>query len=124
MRLGLAYALIAATVAGVTARAAADEEAEGGTHRAWSHKGQVGVHAQVGEGFRVIFPYDEAYCGSADAVCSGRAPPFLELGISYAPSKRLELLAEVRLGLTTDFKPERADADSPRQLVFAPGIKV
>ncbi len=111
-------------VVALTATARGDEEAEGGTHRAWSHKGQVGVHAQLGQGYRAIFPYGEEYCGTAQATCTGLPPPFLDLGLSYGASKSLELLLEARIGLTTDFKPERAGADSPRPVVFAPGVKI
>jgi hypothetical protein len=120
MRLGLALVL-GVLLAGEAAHA--DEEAEGGTHRSWSHKGQVGIHAQVGQGYRFIAPYGEEYCGTSGSVCTAAPPPFLDLGISYAPTRSLELLVEMRLGITTDFKPQRAGSDSPRPFVFAPGIK-
>ena len=90
---------------------------------ATSHKGQFGVHAQMGLGYRVLFPYHEEFCGIAGkSVCSGRAPFFVELGLSYGVSDSIELLADVRLGTERDFA-EGAE-QGPRALVVAPGIKV
>ena len=94
----------------------------------YSHKGQFGVHAQGGLGFRFIAPYeDDLYCGQEHdgdykRVCSERSPVTLELGTSFGVSKSLELLLEVRLGLEDDFGVSPG-VDGPSQLQFAPGVK-
>jgi hypothetical protein len=99
----------------------------------YTHKGQFGLSAQGGLGFRFIAPYDEEYCGQISndgtgdnkAVCSGLSPITLDLGASYGVSRSLELLLEVRLGLERDFAASEVSADEgPRQIAFAPGLKI
>jgi hypothetical protein len=96
----------------------------------FSHKGQVGVHAQIGTGYRVLFPYDEQYCGQTDddgspkSVCTGRSPFFLDLGLSYGITDAVELLGEVRLGLEKDFESLTGGVDGPRPLSFAAGARL
>ena len=116
--------LLMAMSAGVAG--AEDDMFDGAGQR--SHKGKLGVHAQMGTGYRGILPYDDEYCGerSSDGsseVCIGRSPLHLDVGISYATSKSLEVFLELRFGMETDFG-ETANADGPRVFHFAPGVKV
>jgi len=131
-------ALLAAGLVGLCAARAAraeDAEAAGGTRIAYSHKGQMGVHSQLGLGYRVLFPYDNStnakYCGASEpngiykSVCTGRSPVFLEIGLSYGLTRKLEAVVDARLGVETDFKAATATSgDRPRALVLAPGVKV
>lgn len=88
-----------------------------------SHKGQFGVHVQPGVGYRVLFPYNEEYCGEADkSVCTGRAPFFLDIGASYAPVPKIELLAEIRLGVEKDFSG--GGSEGPRPFAYALGLRL
>ncbi len=105
---------------------AEDREAEGGTSISYRHKGQFGIYSQIGAGYRAIFRYDtNDYCGEANkSVCTGFAPPWIELGVSYAPTNSIELITDVRFGLGDDFRPDTATAKAPHELVIAPGIKV
>src|SRR5262245_5770046 len=102
-----------------------DREATGGTDIAYRHQGQVGIYAQIGIGYRFIARYDDTvFCGKAGAaVCTGGTPPWIELGLSYGVLNSLELIADFRIGLSTDFKPDMFPGDEPRNLVLAPGIK-
>lgn len=98
----------------------------------YTHQGQFGVQGAGGFGFRFIAPYNEEYCGQVDqdnpsdpkAVCSARSPFALDLGLSYGVARSLELLFETRIGLERDFGASPSDDDGPRQLAFAPGIKI
>jgi hypothetical protein len=95
----------------------------------FSHKGQVGVHAQLGSGYRVLFPYNEEYCGqtdsdgSAKSVCTGRSPFFLDVGLSYGINDAVELIGEARLGLERDFAGVLG-TDGPRPISFAAGVRL
>src|SRR5687767_182499 len=107
----------------------ADEEADGGTRISYSHRHQLGVHAQSGVGYRVLAMYesdqDTGYCGMAmKSVCIGRAPLFMEVGLSFGVSRSVELLADFRLGLQEDFRVAGAMADKPRTFAFQPGVKL
>jgi hypothetical protein len=125
MRLALlALALLASRTA-----FAADEEADGGTKISYSHRHQVGVHAQLGGGYRVLAMYegdqDVGFCGQAGKnVCTGTSPVFLEVGLSFGVSRSVELLADFRLGLQEDFRPGGSGADAPRAIAFQPGLKI
>jgi hypothetical protein len=94
----------------------------------FSHKGQFGVHVQPGTGYRVLFPYNEEYCGQTDdnggakSVCTGRSPFFLDLGVTYSPVPYLALLAEIRLGLERDFEG-LAGQEGPRPMGYALGVR-
>lgn len=95
----------------------------------FSHKGQVGVHLQGGIGYRGLFPYDGEYCGQLKddggnkANCVSRRPFVLDLGVGYGVTRSLELFAELRVGLESDFGV-RPGQDGPRAVVLSPGIKV
>jgi hypothetical protein len=124
--LALAIALSAPALA--FAQDADDDTAEETT--LFSHKGQVGVHAQIGTGYRVLFPYDEEYCGQTDdsggtkSVCTGRSPFFLDLGLSYGITDAVELLGEVRLGIEKDFDSLGGSVDGPRPFSIAAGARL
>lgn len=103
--------------------ALADDEADGGTKRAWSHKGQFGVSVDFGTGYRSIFPYDEEWCGSTDAVCSARAPFFVDFTLTYGVTRAVELVADVRLGLEDDFQPAQLSQEAPTPISFGGGVR-
>jgi hypothetical protein len=127
-------ALVIAVLTALTGMAHAQDEAprklEGEPavrplRRDRSHAQQVGLHVQFGTGYRVLFPYDEQYCGVADkSVCTGRSPFFMDLGLSYGLSSSVELLADVRLGLEKDFSAPVGDVDGPRPLAFSFGLRL
>jgi len=125
MRSALAFSLIVCSLSLTSGARAEDREASGGTSIAYEHKGQFGIYSQVGVGYRAIFRYNtNDYCGTnGTSVCTGLAPPFIELGLSYAPLSNVELITDLRLGLTDDFRPDTVTAKAPRQLVLAPGVK-
>jgi hypothetical protein len=122
--LAMAFALSAPALA-FAQDAETDEETT-----LFSHKGQVGVHAQVGTGYRVLFPYDEQYCGQTDddgspkSVCTGRSPFFVDVGLSYGVTDAVELLGEVRVGLEEDFESLGGAVAGPRPLSFAAGARL
>jgi len=121
--------LSAALLAGSarSARADDDDDDDGATSKT-AHTGQFGLSAQIGTGYRVLFPYNEEYCGQTDdtggrkSVCTGRSPMFLDLGISYGLNYKIELLASLRLGLERDFG--EAGVDGPRARGFAAGVRI
>lgn len=111
---------------GATARA--DDAALPPTY----HKGQFGASVRVGVGLRGIATYDPSvYCGVTDSnakygyapVCTGRSPVTLGLEASYGVTAKIELLAELDLGLERDFAATPAQSDGPRALVLAPGAR-
>jgi hypothetical protein len=105
--------------------ASADDEISGGTRIAYSHEGQVGVQVALGAGYRAIFPYDgDDYCGRDAAVCYGMPPVTAEVGLSYGLSRSIELLVDVRLGITTDFQPSTSAADAPRPFAIDAGLRI
>jgi hypothetical protein len=123
MRSALAFSLLLLWQAVAHAE---DQEASGGTSISYQHKGQFGIYSQIGIGYRAIFRYDvNDYCGKAGSgVCTGMAPPYVELGVSYAPTNHIELITDVRFGLTDDFRPDTVTTKAPHEFVLSPGIKV
>jgi hypothetical protein len=114
--------VLAASVAGATSSARADEY---GIRS--SHMGQFGLSGELATGYRVLIPYNEEYCGETNsegrkAVCTGRAPFTLDLGLSYGLNPKVELLASLRLGLEQDFG--EVGANGPRARGFAAGIRI
>jgi hypothetical protein len=120
--------LAAALVAGsATSARADDDDDDDGAHSKTAHTGQVGLSAQIGTGYRVLFPYNEEYCGKTNdegraSVCTGRSPMFLDLGLSYGLNYKVELLASLRLGLERDFG--EAGVDGPRARGFSAGVRI
>jgi hypothetical protein len=113
-------ALLAITAVAPPGLAHADDDET----RTFSHQGQIGVHLQVASGFRVLFPYDEQYCGQIDkSVCTGRSPTFLDAGITYGISHGLELLFEVHLGLEEDFDGQTGTPAGPRPFGYGAGLR-
>jgi len=94
-----------------------------------SHRGQVGVSVQLGTGYRVLFPYNEEYCGQLTSdggpksVCTGRSPFFVDFGLSYGVSSAIELIAELRLGMEDDFEGRNGHA-GPKALAYAAGVRI
>ncbi len=128
-RLAVAVAMVATGVifSGGTVRAE-DYEASGGTAKAYRHGGQFKIYSQLGDSYRIIFPYnDDDYCGDADSsTCRAVTPPWLEIGVGYGITNSFELLCDVRLGLGADFAPATgtgASVDGPSALVISPGMR-
>ena len=95
-----------------------------GTGGKVSNKGQFGVHARIGTGYRGIFRYNDEYCGqTGEDLCRGRAPFALDFGLSYRVLERLDVLMEMRLGLERDFGTSEA-TDGNKIRAFSPGVKV
>lgn len=114
------FLFVAAPAAGPLT-AAAETDGTDGVTRGLAHGRQAGAYVQGGLGYRVLFPYDEEFCGDAGkSVCTGRSPAFLELGLQYALTDALELIGDVRLGLESDFS---LAGDAPRALVLSPGVR-
>lgn len=97
------------------------------------HRHQVGLALSLPVGLRILSPYDGEYCGDTSIetatgnspVCAGRSPLSLDLTLSYGVKARLEVIAEVRLGLERDFATTRFDpaGTGPRVHHVAPGIR-
>lgn len=98
----------------------------------YSHKGQLGLSLRAGLGIRAIVTYDNShYCGATDSstttgnapVCSGRAPFSLDFEAGYGVAPRVDLIAELRLGLESDFGSSIGATNGPRMLHLAPGAR-
>ena len=88
------------------------------------HGHQLGLSVMPGVGYRMIVRYDDAQvCLDATGpdskwVCTNDVPFFLDLGVSFGLTSRIDLMTDVRLGL--------AHEDAPgvgRQFAIAPGIR-
>lgn len=98
-----------------------------------SHKGMFEVSLRAAVGLRAIVSYDKTdYCGATDAststgnapVCTGRAPFAFDLELGYGIARRIDVFAELRLGLETDFhQTPQASAPGPRMLHVSPGAR-
>jgi hypothetical protein len=98
-----------------------------------SHKGMFAISLRTAIGMRAIVSYDKTdYCGATDAstttgnapVCSGRAPFSFDIELGYGIARRIDLFAELRLGLETDFhQTAQASDDGPRMLHISPGAR-
>jgi hypothetical protein len=114
----LAIVVVLALLA-VAAPAAAQESAPEP-----SHVHQIGVSVALGTGYRVLFPYNEEYCGQpGKSVCTGRSPFFFDVGLSYGVSTKVELLASVKLGVEEDFEGPSGNA-GPTPLQLAAGARI
>ncbi|MBA3452143.1 MAG: hypothetical protein H0T42_03480 [Deltaproteobacteria bacterium] len=98
----------------------------------YSHKGQFQVSARIALGLRAIIPYEKGdYCGQTDRasssgnapVCTGRAPFSFDLELGYGVARRVDLIAELRLGLETDFAATALATEGPRVFHLAPGAR-
>jgi hypothetical protein len=90
------------------------------------HRFQTGIAVMPGIGYRVVVPYAEMKdCGdssgdSTKRVCTNNVPFFMDFQISFGVSRRLDLIADFRVGIDKD-------NDLPgigRQFAFAPGLRV
>jgi hypothetical protein len=121
--------LVLATVVAIGGAAAPRALADDGAPPATFHAGQLGVSARFGVGLRGIATYDRGvYCGATDSsgyapVCTGRTPFALGLEGSYGVTRKIELLAELRLGLERSFAASPGQGDGPRLLQLAPGAR-
>jgi len=98
-----------------------------------SHKGMFEVSLRTAIGMRAIVSYDKNdYCGASDSststgnapVCSGRAPFAFDIELGFGVARRIDLFAELRLGLETDFHRTAQSSDvGPRMLHLSPGAR-
>jgi hypothetical protein len=98
----------------------------------FSHKGQFEISARFATGYRTIITYnDQDYCGSIDmqsstglaSVCSGRIPIQMDVELGYGIARRVDLFAEVRIGLEADFSTGPAAHDGPHEFHLSPGAR-
>lgn len=100
----------------------------------YSHQGMFEASLRLGVGLRSIITYDKTdFCGERDSstssgnapVCSGRAPFSFDLELGYGLSRRIDLLAEVRLGLEADFVATALSTskDGPHVFHVSPGAR-
>jgi hypothetical protein len=83
-----------------------------------THLHQMGLSMNAGSGFRFIVPYEDGLpCGEAGKrVCISHVRAFLELGLSYGVATSLDVIADFRFGLESDFT-------TTTDFHFAPGVK-
>jgi hypothetical protein len=88
-----------------------------------AHTLQLGMAVLIGTGYRGIFPYKEdIYCGSSPggnnqaAVCTGRAPTFIDIEPSLGLSPGWDILLTVRYGVERDF-------NTRHQVLLMPGFR-
>ena len=81
---------------------------------------------------RAIVTYDNMiYCGDTDpqaafgfsSVCTGRAPFSLDFELGYGVGRQVDLIAELRVGLESDFGVSPTGAAGPRVLHLSPGAR-
>ncbi len=99
----------------------------------FSHKGQIQASLRLSLGMRAIVAYDDAdYCGETDsmsgtgnkAVCTGRVPFSFDLEVGYGIARKIDLIAEFRIGIEEDFTATLTGAgDGPRMFHFSPGAR-
>ena len=100
----------------------------------YSHQGMFMASLRLGLGLRAIIPYEKTdFCGESDSssgggnapVCSGRAPFAFDLELGYGVSRRIDLFAEVRLGVEADFAPTAltTSKDGPHPFHISPGAR-
>jgi hypothetical protein len=125
MRARLVATALLVSAGGAAPPAAADPAAD------LSHKGQLEGSVRLGLGMRAITTYDNMdYCGDTDpqgqfgfaSVCTGRAPFSVDLELGYGVARRVDLIAELRLGLERDFGASPASG-GPRMLHLSPGAR-
>jgi hypothetical protein len=88
------------------------------TQPSLSHRGQFGIGALAGSGFRVLIPYQEGvFCGQNNKrVCSARLPAFLDLQPSFGLGPHWDAIIDLRFGLEADFA-------RTHQVAFTPGFR-
>jgi hypothetical protein len=89
------------------------------------HRHQLGISLMPGIGYRMIARYEEGQSCLDDSrddgkwVCTNDVPAFLDLQFSYGATPRMDVMADLRVGLALD------DAVGVgRQLAVAPGIRL
>jgi hypothetical protein len=89
------------------------------------HRHQFSFSVMPGVGYRVIARYEEEQSCLDDTrdeskwVCTSDVPLFLDLQLGYGISSRLDVLADVRLGLARDDV-----LGVGRQIAVAPGLRI
>lgn len=83
-----------------------------------SHLHQIGLSINGGSGVRFTVPYNDGIpCGqAAKRVCTTAIPGFMEIGLSFGVLTSLDLIADLRIGVGSDFT-------GTNDFHFAPGIK-
>ena len=75
--------------------------------------------------------HDGTYCGDIDTsaknmfapVCTGRAPMSLDFELGFGVARKIDLIAELRIGLEPDFGASPS-SDGPRVFHLSPGARV
>ena len=97
-----------------------------------THQGQFEVSLRLALGLRAIIPYDKAdYCGEVDTststgnapVCTGRAPFSMDFELGYGLARRIDVFAELRVGIESDFGTVAGLTAGPRMLHLSPGAR-
>jgi hypothetical protein len=83
-----------------------------------THLHQLGLSTNVGTGIRFTVPYQDGIaCGQAGKrVCTTQIPAFIELGLAFGILESMDLVADLRVGVASDFT-------TTHDFHFAPGIK-
>jgi hypothetical protein len=99
----------------------------------FSHQGQIQASLRLSLGMRAIVAYDDAdYCGETDsmsgtgnkAVCTGRVPFSFDLELGYGIARKIDLIAEFRVGIESDFTATATGAgDGAQMFHFSPGVR-
>jgi hypothetical protein len=90
----------------------------------FDHGQQIGLSIMPGIGYRMIVIYDEdQVCISSSGrdgkwVCNNDVPFFMDFGLSFGLTQRLDLIADARLGVAHDDAPGIG-----RQFALSPGIR-
>jgi len=101
--------------------------------RRLDHDGQFGLSVRFADGVRAVTTYeDSTYCGKSDAttssgyapVCVGRTPFQVQLEASYGVKRKLDVFAELRLGIEADFGASPTMDNGPHIVSLSPGLRV
>lgn len=131
MRASLVASALLVSAGSAAAEAPSGAPAGAGPPVDLSHKGQFEGSVRLGLGMRAIATYDNRdYCGDVDpqgqfgfaSVCTGRAPFSLDLEFGYGVARRVDLIAELRVGLESDFGAAPSSG-GPRMLHLSPGAR-
>lgn len=134
------FACLLVLIASTTARADDGDdkakpitEPEHPSTRKLDHDGQFGLSVRFSEGVRAVTTYeDTTYCGKTDSttssgyapVCVGRTPFMVQLEASYGIKRKLDVFAELRLGLEADFGASPSMDNGPHIVSLSPGLRI
>ena len=88
------------------------------------HGGQIGLSVMPGIGYRMIVRYDEdQICVDATGpdskwICTNDVPAFVDIGLAFGLTPKLDVITDLRLGLARDDAPGIG-----RQFTLMPGVR-